>query len=121
MKANLGVIALIAIIAFAIPGAERTTYALEPGNGTDVGKKAGDLRDDNGMKMKVLWCPPGKFTMGSPKSEEGRGEEDEDQVDVVLSRGFWLGKTEVSQGQWKQLMGTTPWKDESNVEEGREY
>ena len=27
------------------------------------GKEPGDVRDDNGLKMKFVWCPPGKFTM----------------------------------------------------------
>ncbi len=61
------------------------------------------------MKMKFVWCPPGKFTMGSPESELGRGS-DEDQVNVTLSKGFWIGKTEVTQSQWQELMGTSPWE-----------
>jgi formylglycine-generating enzyme required for sulfatase activity len=52
--------------------------------------------------------------MGSPSAGSGRLEEtyrwnDENQVKVVLSRGFWLGKYEVTQGQWTALMGSHPW------------
>ena len=57
-----------------------------------------------GVKMTFCWCPPGKFTMGSPAGELGR-ESDENQVEVTLSRGFWLAKTEVTQGQWKAAGG----------------
>ena len=53
--------------------------------------------------MSFRWCPPGAFTMGSPLSEEGR-KEDEIQHSVTLSKGFWMGETEVTQGQWKALM-----------------
>src|SRR5438552_3188456 len=71
-----------------------------------AGTKPGDTWDGNGLKMKFCWCPAGKFTMGSPKSEPERGD-DEDQVEVTLSRGFWLGKFEITQGQWEKLTGTT--------------
>ena len=79
-----------------------------------IGKEAGQVRDDNDLKMKLVWCPPGEFTMGSPPSEEGRTF-NEDQVNVTLTKGFWLGKYEVTQDQWKQVMGTTPWKENGKV------
>jgi formylglycine-generating enzyme required for sulfatase activity len=45
--------------------------------------------------------------MGSPVSEEGR-DSDEVQHTVTLTRAFWLGKTEVTQGEWRRVMGTNP-------------
>src|SRR5262249_31753837 len=78
------------------------------------------IRDDNGLKLKLIWCPPGKFKMGSPDSELGR-HPDENQVDVTLKDGFWLGQTEVTQGQWRQLMLTTPWTGERFVKDGDSY
>jgi formylglycine-generating enzyme required for sulfatase activity len=41
--------------------------------------------------------------MGSPWSEVGR-EAGENQHSVTLSKGFWLGETEVTQGQWRKIM-----------------
>lgn len=70
------------------------------------GNVAGQEREDNALKMKLCWCPPGSFTMGSPKSEPDRST-DEDQVPVSLTKGFWLGKFEVTQTEWQQVMGTT--------------
>ena len=65
-----------------------------------VGTKAGQVRDDNGLKMKMVWCPAGQFVMGSPKDEKGRFDGDyETQVSVKLNKGFWLGKFEVTQGR----------------------
>ncbi len=49
----------------------------------------------------------GSFTMGSPESEDGR-ENDETQHRVTLTKGYWLGETEVTQGQWKSVMGSNP-------------
>ena len=57
--------------------------------------------------VRLCWCPPGRFRMGSPLSERGR-RPDEDQVDVVLTRGFWIGKYEVTQSEWRRLMGAFP-------------
>lgn len=61
----------------------------------------------NSLGMQMLWCPPGVFTMGSPEDEEGR-HGDETQVQVHISKGFWMARTTVTQGQWQSLMGTNP-------------
>ncbi len=62
-----------------------------------------------GAKMEMVWCPPGTFTMGSPENEEGRGK-DETQHQVILTQGFWMAKYEVTQEQWKSVMGDNPAK-----------
>jgi formylglycine-generating enzyme required for sulfatase activity len=84
------------------------------------GKEPGDVRDDNGLKMKLIWCPPGKFTMGSPKLGHGRSK-DEDPADVTLTKGYWLGKFEVTQSEWNQVMKTEPWKEKAFNKEGADY
>jgi len=71
-----------------------------------AGTRAGQVRKDNELSMSLAWCPVGAFTMGSPVGEVGR-EEDEAQVRVQLD-GYWLGAYEVTQGQWKAVMGTDP-------------
>jgi formylglycine-generating enzyme required for sulfatase activity len=85
-----------------------------------VGTKAGEEWDGNGLKMKFCWCPAGKFRMGNPKDEENR-EDTEDQVSVTLSRGFWLGKYELTQGEWKGLMDSVPWSGDEFVKEGSDF
>jgi formylglycine-generating enzyme required for sulfatase activity len=50
---------------------------------------------------------PGTFRMGSPEDEEGR-HPDETQVDVEITRAFFLGRYEVTQGEWRALMGNNP-------------
>ena len=58
-----------------------------------------------GVRLELVWCPPGTFTMGSPRNEQGRNE-DEVPHEVTLSKGFWMGKHEVTQAQqWKALTG----------------
>ena len=57
--------------------------------------------------IRLCWCPPGRFLMGSPAGETGR-RADEAQVEVELTRGFWTGKFEVTQGQWRAAVGAFP-------------
>jgi len=76
------------------------------------------IREDNGLKMKLVWCPPGKFTMGGLRKED---ENQANEVQVVLTKGFWLGQHEVTQGEWESLMHTTPWRDKDGVREGLDY
>ena len=70
------------------------------------GQEAGDRRElVPGIFFR--WCPAGTFAMGSPETEPRRGT-DENEVSVTLTKGFWLGETEVTQGEWQKVMGTNP-------------
>ena len=61
----------------------------------------------NDLGMKFVYIKPGNFIMGSPSGEPGRAG-DEKQHRVTLTRGFYLQTTEVTQGQWKAVMGSNP-------------
>jgi formylglycine-generating enzyme required for sulfatase activity len=69
------------------------------------GRRPGEERVVEGIDLR--WCPPGEFLMGSPPAELGR-RSDEAQVRVTLSRGFWTARTEVTQGDWKRIVGDFP-------------
>lgn len=71
--------------------------------------KKGTIMLPGEVPMELVWCPPGSFTMGSPKDEKGRVD-GETQHEVVLTKGFWMAKTEVTQRQWKSVMGNNPSK-----------
>lgn len=60
-----------------------------------------------GLGIELIWCEPGSFFMGSPDSEEGRGR-DETLHKVTITRGFFLGKKEISQEQWEKVMKKNP-------------
>jgi len=75
-----------------------------------VGPQPGDVQAvdlGGGVWLGLVWCPPGKFWMGSPESEVDRGN-DERQHRVTLTKGFWMGKYEVTQAQWEAVMGRNP-------------
>ena len=73
----------------------------------------------NSIGMELIEIPAGKFTMGRPVGEKSHAS-DEEQVAVTLTKPFWLGKTEVTQSQWKKVMGTEPWVNHSNVQIGED-
>jgi formylglycine-generating enzyme required for sulfatase activity len=70
--------------------------------------------------MTQVWIPAGQFTLGSPSNEKSRSD-DEDPVEVTVARGFWLGRDEVTQSQWKRLMQTLPWNEKAHVKEGDDF
>ena len=59
------------------------------------------------LGMEFVGVPAGSFVMGSPEDEAGR-DSDEVQHEVRISRGFWMGKYEVTQGEWEGVMGGNP-------------
>src|SRR5262245_54925132 len=106
----------------------------EPGKvptGADAmtGKKAGEVRDDNILKMKLVWCSPGsvrmetvEFTTESASEKEVKPNDDDDfdpkdqpaptprqarkvtPVKAFVTRGYWIGKYEVTQLEWSHEM-----------------
>jgi formylglycine-generating enzyme required for sulfatase activity len=62
---------------------------------------------DRRSGMTFVEVQPGRFTMGSPMSEIGRGA-DEVPHDVTINRPFFLGQHEVTQEEWRAVMGTSP-------------
>lgn len=57
--------------------------------------------------LKLAFIPPGEFTMGSPEDESGRIV-NEKQQKVTFKKGFRIGVTEVTQKQWREVMGSNP-------------
>jgi formylglycine-generating enzyme required for sulfatase activity len=74
----------------------------------------------NTIGMQLNLIPAGTFIMGSPETEKDRGG-DEHQHRVTITKAFYMQTTEVTQGQWKAVMGTEPWRSQDNVKEGASY
>ncbi|MGM0418920.1 MAG: formylglycine-generating enzyme family protein, partial [Thermodesulfobacteriota bacterium] len=73
----------------------------------DSGSEASPERFTNYLGMEFVYIKPGTFMMGSPISEPGR-DSDEKQHKVTLTKGYYMQTTEVTQGQWKKVMGNNP-------------
>ena len=86
-----------------------------------------DNETTNSIGMKLVYIPAGSFMMGSKdsaaqlakeydtKEEYFKGEFPQHQV--CISTGFWMGQTEVTQGQYKSVMNAQPWSGEDFVQE----
>lgn len=121
-----------------------------------LGKEPGQVRDDNGLNMKLVWCPPGYFKMenieviaesasdekaadkADEKDDKTNDDEDVDKpkndpgprprvttkttpVKVAVTQGYWLGKYEVTQSEWRQAMATEPWQGQKLTKEGDDF
>jgi formylglycine-generating enzyme required for sulfatase activity len=58
-----------------------------------------------GVRLEMVGIPAGSFCMGSPA---GKGESDEHPQHQVTVSAFYMGKYEVTQAQWRAVMGTNP-------------
>jgi len=89
---------LICIICWtAVAQAQQTTMPI-------AGKKW-NLPLNAITSLPMNWIPAGIFTMGSPATEPGRKADESPQTIVTLTKGYWMGKTEVTIGQWKAVTG----------------
>jgi formylglycine-generating enzyme required for sulfatase activity len=61
-----------------------------------------------GAPTNMVFIPPGTFRMGSPTNEVGRYDWEGPQTAVMISRGCWMGKYEVTQGEYLAVMGNNP-------------
>ena len=94
-----------------------------------VAKPVGDPIE-NSIAMLLMPIPEGEFMTGSRVSAAELAKRFEVPAElttilndehprhrVTLTKPFYLGRTEVTQGQWKAVMGTTPWKGKEFVNE----
>jgi eukaryotic-like serine/threonine-protein kinase len=68
------------------------------------------------VPTNMVFIPPGTFRMGSPVDEVDRFSIEGPQTAVIISRGFWMGKCEVTQGEYQAVMGSNPshFNDDTN-------
>jgi len=72
-----------------------------------VAATMGGKKITNSLGMEFVYINPGTFMMGSPTNESGR-DSNEKQHRITLTKGFYMGVTEVTLGQWTEVMGNYP-------------
>ena len=72
----------------------------------DVSEISNFIEGSSGVSFEMIAVKGGTFQMGSPANEKDRGS-DETQHQVTVS-DFYIGKYEVTQKQWQEIMGTNP-------------
>jgi len=125
MMKNLGVAMLVLGILWAAVGCdskEATTQAQQAGARGGAGAKELVLDLGNKVTLKLVQIPAGKFLMGSPKDEKDRQEDEglppgkwvngSPQIEVTISKAFYLGVYEVTVDQYAQFVKDTGTKHE---------
>jgi len=90
-----------------------TKYEIEDTDSKPTGNDVGEYGSKpnyfvkSALDLEMIWVEPGTFMMGSPTTEAERYGP-ETQHKVTLTQGFYLGKYEVTQEQYKKVMGKNP-------------
>jgi formylglycine-generating enzyme required for sulfatase activity len=103
---------LVLMVALAVGGivfwmTRDSTPANEPSPEPTVSRppanpQPGQIYTDPIADMQLVWIAPGDFNMGSPETEPDRSA-NERLHPVRLKKGFWMGKTEVTNAQYQQF------------------
>jgi formylglycine-generating enzyme required for sulfatase activity len=71
------------------------------------GVKKGEVRVNPSDGLKYVWIPPGTFVMGCSPGDNECYDFEKPQHQVTITKGFWLGQTEVTVGAYKRFAGAT--------------
>jgi formylglycine-generating enzyme required for sulfatase activity len=55
-----------------------------------------------------VWIPPGRFTMGCSAGDRQCDDDEKPAHEVTITRGFWLGQSEVTQAAYRRVLGYNP-------------
>ena len=75
----------------------------EPKPGDEI-----DIEIAAGVKMRFCWVPQGEFWMGAADGEEDAQNNEKPQRRVRITKGFWMGKHEVTQAEYEAVTGKNP-------------
>ncbi|MDR0313633.1 MAG: formylglycine-generating enzyme family protein [Treponema sp.] len=89
-------LALAAVFTFILVACNNPFFPAKKGKG-----------NDHFSIIEQVRIPAGTFTMGSPTSEPDRGSY-ETQHQVTLTKGFYMGRYQVTQDQYRAVMGSNP-------------
>ena len=115
MAKVLGAICIVTLITIISIGVffnkERDRPPVDKPQGVPAKKLAPEPTEEdnivtNSIGMKLVYIPAGSFMMGSGPQHQ-----------VRISEVFWMGQTEVTQGQYKSAMNAQPWSGEDDVQE----
>ncbi|MDO9518082.1 MAG: formylglycine-generating enzyme family protein [Methanosarcinaceae archaeon] len=63
---------------------------------------------NNSIGMEFVLIPAGEFNMGSPSDERDKDERETPLHTVTIENAYYMGKYEVTQKQWVEVMGSNP-------------
>jgi serine/threonine-protein kinase len=68
----------------------------------------GETKVNPADALKYVWIGPGKFSMGCSPSDNECNADESPAHEVTLSKGFWIGETEVTQAAYERVSGRNP-------------
>jgi formylglycine-generating enzyme required for sulfatase activity len=101
MNGQAALAVVLAALALAGCGGQQTQTTEGP-------PKSLTLDLGGGVTMQLALVPAGRFVMGAPPDLDMPDIDDETEHEVRLSRPFYMGVYEVTQGQYKAVMGANP-------------
>ena len=69
--------------------------------------KPGEVWENPKDGLKYVWIPPGTFLMGCSPGDNECDDEEKPVHQVTLTKGFWMGQTEVTVGAYKRFAAAT--------------
>jgi formylglycine-generating enzyme required for sulfatase activity len=73
----------------------------------DLGPSPGTVRENPKDGLKYVWIPPGTFMMGCSPGDSDCGDEEKPPHQVTITKGLWLGQTEVTVAAYRRFAGAT--------------
>jgi len=73
----------------------------------DLAPEPGTVRENPKDGLKYVWIPPGTFQMGCSPGDGECGGDEKPAHRVGITKGFWLGQTEVTVGAYKRFASAT--------------
>ena len=67
----------------------------------------GEVRENGKDGLKYVWIPPGTFMMGCSPGDTECADDEIPPHQVTITKGFWMGQTEVTVGAYKRFTGAT--------------
>ena len=89
------------------PPSANSVASAPPASAPFAARNAGSVINDCAACPTMISVPAGEFMMGSSPSEAGRFSDEGPQHRVAV-RSFSMGRTEVTQAQWRAVMGSNP-------------
>jgi formylglycine-generating enzyme required for sulfatase activity len=68
---------------------------------------SGEARESSKDGLKYVWIPPGSFMMGCSPGDNECFDNEKPSHQVTISKGFWMGQTEVTVGAYKRFAAAT--------------
>lgn len=82
--------------------------ALVVGAQSDPDAKSGGVQIESNTGLQYVWIPPGKFQMGCVPGDADCTTDELPRHSVTLTKGFWIGKTEVTAKAFDRFVRKTP-------------